>query len=214
MKKEIEITVPNNWSAVTLKQYLALQKDLKIYGEEEEARIACLFHHLCNFPPSLISKIDTETFVKIKNDLIQFIGNTEIPLKRFININGVKYGFEPNLSKMSYGAYLDITKYDDLSIDSNWANAMSILYRPVVKEVGKLYDIQPYDGTLNPEPFYDITMDVHFGTLFFFINLLKDLASYTLKSMTDMEEITPDIKSILEKSGNLTLQSFNLQTTI
>ena len=214
MKKEIEITVPNDWSAVTLTQYLALQKDLKTYGDEEEARIACLFHHLCKFPPALISKIDTETFTKIKNDLAKFIGNTEIPLQRFITINGVKYGFEPNLSKMSYGAYLDITKYDDLSIDTNWANAMSILYRPVTKEVGKLYDIEPYDGTLNPEPFYDITMDVHLGTLFFFINLLKDLASYTLKSMTDMEEIPQDIKSILEKSGNLTLQSFNSQTTI
>jgi hypothetical protein len=214
MKKEIQITVPKDWSAVTLKQYLALQKDLKTYGDEEEARIACLFHHLCNFPPALINKIDTETFTKIKNDLINFIGNTEIPLQRFITIGGVKYGFEPNLSKMSYGAYLDITKYDDLSIDSNWANAMSILYRPVTNEVGKLYDIEPYDGTLNSEPFYDITMDVHLGTLFFFINLLKDLASYTLKSMTDMEEIPQDIKSILEKSGNLTLQSFNSPITI
>ena len=214
MKKEIQITVPKDWSAVTLKQYLALQKDLKIYGDEEGARIACLFHHLCNFPPALISKIDTETFTKIKNDLINFIGNTEIPLQRFITIDGVKHGFEPNLSKMSYGAYLDITKYDDLSIDSNWANAMSILYRPVTNEVGKLYDIQPYEGKLNPEPFYDITMDVHFGTLFFFINLLKDLASYTLKSMMDTEEIAPDIKSILEKSGNLILPLFNSPTTI
>jgi len=49
MKKEIKIEVPQSWSAVTLKDYLALRKDMETYKDNEEAITACLFHHLCHF---------------------------------------------------------------------------------------------------------------------------------------------------------------------
>ena len=142
----IELTVPTKWSAVTLEKYLALQRDVKVYGEEQEGYIACLMHHLCGLSPEYIHQIDTETFTSIKNDLIGFMGTTELPLQRVIDINGVKYGFEPNLSKMAYGAYLDITKYDTFTIDENWAKIMAILYRPITTKVGELYSIKAYTG--------------------------------------------------------------------
>ena len=70
----IELTVPTKWSAVTLEKYLALQRDVKVYGEEQEGYIACLMHHLCGLSPEYIHQIDTETFTSIKNDLIGFMG--------------------------------------------------------------------------------------------------------------------------------------------
>lgn len=203
MKQEIQITVPNDWSAVTLKKYLALQKDMKVYGESPEGSVACLFHHLCGFDPKYLGSLDTEVFMNMKRDLESFIGNTNLPLIKFVKIGDVEYGFEPNLSKMSYGAYLDVTKYENLSIDENWAEVMSILYRPVKLKQRDLYEIEPYDGKVDKEKFLEVTMDVHFGTLFFFINLLKDLLNSTLKSTMEEEGISPDIKSILEKSGKL-----------
>ena len=39
---------------------------------------------------------------------------TDYPLQRNITIEGVEYGFEPNLSKMPYGAYLDISNFDTI----------------------------------------------------------------------------------------------------
>ena len=197
----IELTVPTQWSAVTLEKYLALQRDVKVYGEEQEGYVACLMHHLCGLSPQYLHQIDTETFVAIKNDLIGFMGTTELPLQRIIEIDGKKYGFEPNLSKMAYGAYLDITKYDTFTIDENWAKIMAILYRPITGKVGELYNIKAYTGMEPYEPFLQLGMDVHFGALFFFLHLSRELPNSILRSLTDSEAIPHNIKSILEKSG-------------
>ena len=37
MKKEIEITVPTDYSAVSLKKYLKIQEDLETYKDDKEA---------------------------------------------------------------------------------------------------------------------------------------------------------------------------------
>jgi hypothetical protein len=197
----VELTVPTKWSAVTLEKYLALQRDVKVYGEEQEGYIACLMHHLAGLSPQFINQIDTETFNSIKNDLIGFMSSTEMPLQRVIDIDGVKYGFEPNLSKMAYGAYLDITKYDTFTIDENWAKIMAILYRPIVGKVGELYNIKAYTGMESEEPFLKLGMDVHFGALFFFVHLSKELPNSILKSLKDSEILPHNIKSILARNG-------------
>jgi hypothetical protein len=214
MKQEIKITVPTQWSAINLKQYLNLQRDLKVYGENEDGYTACLMHHLCGFNVEYLSQLDTETFQNIKNDLLGFMGKTEFPLQRFIHIDGVEYGFEPNLSKMAYGAYLDIAKYDTFTIDNNWAKIMSILYRPVTSKTGALYEIKTYDGYINDDKFLEVGMDVHFGSLFFFVRLLTDLPSSIQKSLMDTEEIPHNIKSILEKSGKIIPPLSNWRTEI
>ena len=214
MKQEIKITVPKEWSAITLKQYLNLQRDLKVYGEEENAYVACLMHHLCGFNVEYLTQLDTETFTNIKNDLVGFMGKTEFPLHRFITINGVEHGFEPNLSKMAYGAYLDIAKYDTFTIDNNWAKIMSILYRPVTSKTGNLYEIKTYDGYINEDKFLEVPMDIHYGALFFFVRLLTDLPSSIQKSLMDTEEIPHNIKSILAKSGKIIPPLSNWRTEI
>ena len=212
MKQEIKITVPTQWSAITLKQYLNLQRDLKVYGENEDGYTACLMHHLCGFNVEYLSQLDTQTFINIKNDLLSFMGKTDFPLQKFITIDGVEYGFEPNLSKMAYGAYLDIAKYDTFTIDDNWAKIMSILYRPVISKTGALYEIKTYDGYINEDKFLEVGMDVQFGSLFFFVRLLTDLPNSIQKSLMDTEEIPRNIKSILEKSGKITPPLSNWRT--
>ena len=212
MKQEVKITVPTQWSAITLKQYLELQKDIKVYGDNEQGYIACLLHHLCGFNSSYLNQLDTDTFSNIKNDLVGFMGNTETELQRLITIDGVEYGLEPNLSKIAYGAYLDIVKYDTFTIDENWASIMSILYRPVVKKQGSLYDIKDYDGVVDGEKFLSVPMDIHFGALFFFVRLLTDLPNVILKSTMLKEAIPHNIKSILDVNGKITHQLSNSQT--
>jgi hypothetical protein len=91
---------------------------------------------------------------------------------------------------------------------------MSILYRPIKKESMSLYEIEDYTGELYPEVFEEVTMDVHFGALFFFLHLLMDLQNSTLKSLMDQVEIPQNIKSVLEKNGKITPQLYNLPTEI
>lgn len=212
MKQELTITVPKDWSAVTLEQFLHLKKDMETYKDEPDALVACLFHHLCRFPVEYLQQLDLDTYIAIKKDIYDFFNKVELPLKRFITIDGVEYGFEPNLSQMAYGAYLDISKYETMEIDEKWAEIMSILYRPVVKKQGALYDIKVYDGTIDKEKFLQVGMDAHWGAIFFFKGLLADLQSSILSSLKkDSEEIPANIKSILLRSGVPTHLSFNSQ---
>ena len=206
MKKEIQIKVPTDWSSITYNQYMKLQADIEAYQEEEEALTATLFYHLCGVNPYTLQNLDLDTYRNIKRDLWELIRRREQPLKRIIQIDGKEWGFEPDLSKMSYGAYLDIQEYKDLDINKDWLSIMSILYRPVVQKKGVLYDIEPYKGENRGELFGEVTMDIHFGALFFFMNLLKDLSKDTLKSLMEKEGME-EMSTILEKSGVLTQTS-------
>jgi len=204
MKKEINITVPTDWSAVTLKQYLNLLKDLETYGDTDEGYTAALLHNLCKFPPKYLHSLEAPVLAKIKNDIVGFMNNTQLPLQRFIMIDGIEYGFEPNLSNISYGAYLDITKWDTFQIDDNWGKIMSILYRRVLHKTSGLYEIQTYTGNIDESKFLDVTMDIHFGALFFFVRLLTVLPNAILNSLKELPEIPHNIKSILATSGKTT----------
>jgi len=202
MKQQLTITVPKDWSAVTLQQFLNLKKDMETYKDEPDAIVACLFHHLCRFPIEYLQQLDIDTFIAIKKDIYEFFNKVDLPLQRFIHIDGVEYGFEPNLSQMAYGAYLDISKYNTLEINENWAEIMSILYRPVIKKQGALYDIQTYSGKVDRDKFLSVGMDKHWGAVFFFKDLLVDLQNSILKSLKkDSTEIPHNIKSILLRSG-------------
>ena len=209
-KVELEIQVPQDWTAVTLRDYLKLKKDLEVYNESEEEITACLFYHLCGVQANILPKLDIDTFVNIKRDLVELMKDTEHDLTRVIKIDGVEYGFEPNLSQMPYGAYVDIQSYEELDINDKWASIMSILYRPIKKWKGALYQIEPYKGKDNSEKFLDVPMNVHFGAVFFFKTLLNHLSQSILKSLKEVENLPASMSTILERSGNLTLPSTNL----
>jgi hypothetical protein len=197
--------MPESWADITLRQYLDLAKELENYVDDEEAQTAILLYKICGIEPGLLNNISRESYNVLKNDLAKFMNITEMPLQRKINVNGIEYGFEPNLSKMSYGAYADISKYDTIQIDDNWAKIMSILYRPIEKTNTSYYSLKAYDGKIDDELFLSVPMDIHFGSLFFFVNLSMDLLASTLNySMETEEEVRlPIFNTILAKNGSL-----------
>ena len=213
MVKEVTLSIPQSYGDISLKKWLEFQQELKNYEEDEDAITALMLSYLCGLDTEYISHIAVSDYAMIRNELGKFINNTELPLQRFIMVNGIEYGFEPNLSNMTYGAFADITKYNTISIDENWAKIMAILYRPVTKKVGETYTIKSYTGDIDHKLFLELGMDIHFGCLFFFVNLSMDLLNSILKSMTQME-LPPNTKLTLEKSGEHIKQLLNLQTEI
>jgi hypothetical protein len=174
---------------------------------------AITLYHLCGLDPIYLKGLSVNDYTSIKVELESFLADTEFPLQRIIKIDGIEYGFEPNLSQMAYGAYADITQYKELTIDKNWAKIMSILYRPITHKKGDMYTIKTYDGELKEDMFLQVGMDVHLGTLFFFVNLLMDLLKGILNSTMEME-LPHNIKSILERSGQLIPHLLTLPTEI
>ncbi|CAB4215476.1 hypothetical protein UFOVP1475_20 [uncultured Caudovirales phage] len=213
MVQEIELSIPTSWEDITLKKYLSFRDDMKNYEDDEVAVTATMLYHLCGLDPTYLNSLAVADYALIRNELSKFINNTDLGLQRFITIDGVEYGFEPNLSKMSYGAYVDITQYKEITIDENWPKIMNILYRPVVKKQGDNYSIKAYTGDNKYDKWLDVGMDKHFGCLFFFVYLSTDLLKNTLNSLMG-KDMTPDINSILALSGKAIQQFTNLQKEI
>lgn len=208
MKKQIQIEVPNSWADVTLEKFLIMNKDLEAYSDDTEAQLAFIIHHLTGLDLSKLKNLSMDSFNKIKEAVEDLFTKQENDLVRFITIDGIEYGFEPNLSKMSYGSYVDITKFNKIEINDDWAKIMNILYRPVVKKQGNNYAIQPYTGNQDYQKWLGVSMNAHFGALFFLLNLCKDLLISTLNSTKKMV-VAVEHKQILERSGELIQQLLN-----
>ena len=118
---------------------------------------------------------------------------------------------------MSYGEYLDLTEY----FKSMWEYMpiiMSVLYRPITKEMFGMYEIEPYAGTKESriELFkHTLTMDVVFGAISFFLDLQKDLMNATLTYSAQILKTMKDPKALivlqdLQKNGVDTIQLLSL----
>ena len=136
-----------------------------------------MIYHFCNLDFDSIRGLSVESYNLIKSKLNNFDNPENLKLQRFITIDGIEYGFEPNLSNMAYGAYVDISSYEELTIDNNWKKIMNILYRPVEKKEGEFYSIEPYTAKTDWDKWLSVGMDTHWGALFFFVLLYQDLLS-------------------------------------
>lgn len=209
-KIDLEIKVPKNWKGVTLKKYLDLLRDMEVYKDTPEAVDAALFHHLGGVDPKYISKLDISVYIDIRDKYYKLMGIEDMDLTRRFKHNGIEYGFEPNLSQMSYGAYVDLQKYEEVKIDENWSEIMSILYRPITNTIGELYEIEPYKAEIDKELFLDVDMEIHFGALFFFLHTLTDLLKDTQNSLKEtlLKQVHKSNTTLI-KNGVHTLQFIN-----
>lgn len=210
MKQELDIIVPTSWKDLDLYTYLRFQRDSKNFEDNVDAQINFMIYHFCNLDFDTIQGLSVESHNSIREKFNKFEVPDTLPLQRFVTINGIEYGFEPNLSKMAYGAYADISSYQELTIDKNWGKIMNILYRPVTMKKGELYTIEPYKGKDDWDKWLGVSMDVHWGALFFFVHLHRDLVNATLNFSKEME-LPPNIKSTLLKSGKIIQRFLNSQ---
>ena len=174
----IEINVPNSLSEITLGQY---QKFLKIVENNQEGNFldAKMIEIFCGIPLSDSYKLKMSSVVAIVDILNEMLNTTPNHVERF-KMNGVEYGFIPDLNEMSLGEYIDLdnnaSKWEQMHL------AMNVLYRPVNNSKGDLYNIVEYN-VQHPEKMKDMPLDAAIGSLFFFYNLGMELSIYTMQSL-------------------------------
>jgi hypothetical protein len=112
--------------------------------------------------------------------------STTMPLCKFFSfeINGKKemFGFEPKLDDMTYGCYLDLAEASKDVWENIWV-FLATLYRPVTEKFGDRYRIAEYEGTdfsVIPMLQNQMTMDIVFGAVGFFLRLQEELLNATL----------------------------------
>lgn len=128
-----------------------------------------------------IRKIDMPTIDKIVSAYADGLKNDEKVFQRFIDIDGVKFGFHPDLKSMSFGEWLDLTEFSK-NFPHQMPELMCILYRPVTAEINLQYKIEDYDSSIHlkyvPQMRKLNLANVN-AALLFFSTLRKDLVSST-----------------------------------
>ena len=204
---KIEINVPTSLSEITLRQY---QKFLKIAEDNPEGNFldAKMIEIFCGIPLSdsyKLKMVSVTAIIDILNSMLEVKPNH---VERF-TLNGVEYGFIPDLDEMSLGEYVDLdnnaSKWESMHI------AMNVLYRPIVtSKVGK-YNIEEYT-TSNPEKMLDMPLDAALGSLFFFYNLGMELSKHTILS-SNLEEVEEFQEQLTSETNGVGINQFMVSLT-
>ena len=181
---KIEINVPTSLNEITLGQY---QNYLKIADSNPEGNFldAKMIEIFCGIPLSESYKLKMSSVTAILDILNELLNQTPQHIEQF-KMNGLSYGFVPDLDEMSLGEYIDLdnnaSKWEQMHV------AMNVLYRPIkTNKVGK-YNIEDYDVS-NPEAMKDMPLGAAIGSLFFFYNLGIELSKHTILYSNNQQEI-------------------------
>lgn len=184
---------------LTIEDYMVINNIVNTY-KDNDTKVRQEFIKHFKLENLNINELD-ETLLNI-NEALTMKPNF---IQRF-TMDGVEYGFIPNLDSITAGEWIDIENYQK-SID--YADRLvSILYRPVKRSIKfwkkNYYSIEEYKGTnskLRKAP-----LEVYLGAMVFFYHLgktlLEHIDTYT-ESSPNKEEITNLIlaqKHIFKKS--------------
>ena len=175
--KEVKLTIPDNWSDITIDTYQKYVKIQESKGSEKNKVIKSLAL-LCNTTPFVVKKMAYSDLLEIMGIIKKMIDTEpkKEDFKKVFKFNKIEYGFVPNLSKLSTGEYIDLEAYCKNPID-NLHIIMSILYRVVTFKRGERYAIESYDpDQFKEELFKECPMNIALSSLGFFLTLGSVLA--------------------------------------
>lgn len=206
----MRIEVPTSLEHITIKQFLKWKHSVD--NSSEEFLPFQLVSIFCNIELNEVIKIPLKQYNEIIETLSKAIEEPVKHVNRF-TMNGVEYGFIPNIDNLTTAEYVDLDSY----IETDVLKAMMVMYRPINQKFGDLYNLKDYNGTDGFEIMSEAPASVFLGAKVFFWNLGMDLKNYIphyLSKVTTEEE-----KIILEQNGigisQLTqlLEEIDLNTT-
>jgi hypothetical protein len=149
-----------------------------------------------------IRKIDVTQIEKIVTAYANGLKNDEKVFKQFIDIDGVKFGFHPNLKSMTFGEWLDLSELSK-NFPHQLPELMCILYRPVTAEINLQYKIEEYDSDVHlkyaPQMRKLNLANVN-AALLFFSTLRNDLVNSTPEYLEqELEKLKREISQLADE---------------
>lgn len=184
--------IKKSWDEVTISQWIELSQidtDSPVTQMIEQISI------LADIDPVEVRAMSMTDFRKLQDEItfIQTSPTAEVTLK--FELDGKRYGMIPQLDFISTGEWMDAETWKDDSIGNIHLYA-ALLYRPIVKEDGEVYEIEPHkpSGFLERANLFkeklSITM-IH-GTVLFFssiaIEYTKILADYLVTTAQEQKQ--------------------------
>ena len=174
---KVEINIPDGLSDITLAQY---QRFARISGDEE---------FLAHKKLEIFAGIDLKMVKAMKASDVARIANkinevlSEKPeFQPTFTLEGVEYGFHPNLDDITFGELHDIE--ENISDYQKMHMVMAVLYRPILQKIKDRYRITDYTGThLTEDAMKSAPMSVVQGMMVFFWRLGIDLSATLIQSL-------------------------------
>ena len=168
----IKITIPTSLKDITLRQYkrfLKVQKEI----DNDLALNSKMIEIFCNI------KLEKVMLLKLNdtNQIIEMITKTfeqKPSLVSKFKLNGIEYGFHPQLDDLTLGEYIDLDNF--IGDWDNMEKAMNVLYRPVIVKLKEKYSIEEYRVGTESE-LLDMPMDAVMSSVFFLWNLGLELST-------------------------------------
>lgn len=191
----IKYTIPESLDEINLKTYIQAINLLSNSDDEHELVVKIKL-------ASIITGLSLNDIVKIPaNELNQLFEYTtkllqEKPkFKPIIKVDGVEYGFIPDMENLMTNEYLDLSLYFGVDI----LKTTAILYRPVEKKVKHLYTIQKYKGLNDVDIYNEFPASAYVSCVLFFWDLMNDLLNSIPQFLE--KELTMEQKMNLEANG-------------
>lgn len=205
-----KLQVPGTLNDITLGQYQRFKKIAENITEGEflNQKMVEIF---CNVQLHHVLLIKRSSVLEIVNH-INSLFNNSYELSTVFDIQGHKFGFIPNLDKITQGEYVDLDTY---IVDwDKMHNAMAVLYRPIKEQKGDKYTIIDYQGT---DEFANLMkhmpLGVALGAYVFFYHLGSELLNSTLKFLQhEAKELISQHSDNFQNVGDGIMQYIDLLT--
>ena len=185
-----EFKLINSWADVDLSTWLKLI-DFQTGTKTQEATESITL--LTDIPKELVKELALSDVSIIMSKIGEMQAKQNTNLKRLIKINGVEYGFHPDLDKITLGEYADIESFIKNGIDKNLPELCAVLYRPVKEKKNNIYVIEAYDGDIRMrmEEMKKMTAEQVQSALVFFYTfvevLSKTMQLYLMDRLKEMK---------------------------
>jgi len=180
---KVEMYIPDTLSEITLGQY---QKYIKYQNDNDDENFLAIkmIEVFCGLRNNTVRAMKAKSISDICKILVDMFNEKPDLVKQF-KMNGITYGFIPDLENMTFGEYIDLDTF--IGDFENMHKAMSVLYRPITQSYKDKYLIEKYTGDKS-EDMIHMPMDAVFGSILFFYHLGMELSTAMLNSLEGQEE--------------------------
>jgi len=205
----MKLQIPTNINDITVGEYL---KFIEVNKEDadEEFLIHKTISIFCDIPMKDVLNIDAKEAQDIAIEIYAVLNQKAEFVDKF-ELNGIEYGFIPNLEDLSLGEYIDLETY--LKDQKNLHKVAAVMYRPIIKKYSDLYDIENYSANLrSQQDMKDAPIGIISQGVVFFYNivneLLKDFPHYLEKETKKVTEIIQQEVNSQLNMGGLTRSTY------
>lgn len=167
---KFEIKIPTSIEHITLEQY---QKFASIGNDNDEDFVAYkMLEIFCDVPNTVASQMKWDEVQEIC-ELINAVMNTKTAFSNRFELDGVEYGFIPSVEDMTFQEFLHMEEF--VKDSKNYHKLAQIMYRPVTKKMGNLYDIEKYEYSINrANALKNMPMNIFAETMVFFYDIASE----------------------------------------